>query len=69
MQELIDHIDNDYLYPHQEVRDYMDRLNNKINELIEKEKEQIINAWMGADNELQRLAAEKYYNKTYNQNK
>lgn len=32
------------------------------------EKEQIIKAWMATDNELQRLAAEQYYNKTY-QNK
>ena len=30
------------------------------------EKEQIVNAWMATDNELQRLAAEQYYNKTYN---
>ena len=29
------------------------------------EKEQIINAWMATDNELQRLAAEQYYNETY----
>jgi hypothetical protein len=30
------------------------------------EKQQIINAWMASDNPLQRLAAEKYYNETYN---
>jgi pyruvate/2-oxoglutarate dehydrogenase complex dihydrolipoamide acyltransferase (E2) component len=30
------------------------------------EKEQIVNAWMATDNELQRLAAEQYYNETYN---
>ena len=29
------------------------------------EKEQIVNAWMATDNELQRLAAEQYYNETY----
>jgi len=29
------------------------------------EKEQIIDAWIATDNELQRLAAEKYYNETY----
>ena len=28
-------------------------------------KEQIINAWMATDNELQRLAAEKYYKENY----
>ena len=31
------------------------------------EKEQIVNAWMATDNELQRLAAEQYYNETYKQ--
>ena len=29
------------------------------------EKEQVVNAWMATDNELQRLAAEQYYNETY----
>lgn len=29
------------------------------------EKEQIVNAWMATDNELQRIAAEQYYNETY----
>jgi hypothetical protein len=37
--------------------------------LLEKEKEQIKTAWIANDNELQRLAAEEYYNQTYNQNK
>jgi hypothetical protein len=30
------------------------------------EKEQIKDAWIATDNELQRLAAEQYYNETYN---
>jgi hypothetical protein len=30
------------------------------------EKEQIKDAWIARDNELQRLAAEQYYNETYN---
>ena len=30
------------------------------------EKEQIKNAWIATDNELQRIAAEEYYNRTYN---
>lgn len=38
-------------------------------EIIKKakqmEKEQIINAWMATENELQRIAAEQYYNETY----
>ena len=29
------------------------------------EKEQIVDAWIATDNELQRLAAEQYYNETY----
>ena len=29
------------------------------------EKEQILDAWIATDNELQRLAAEHYYNETY----
>jgi hypothetical protein len=31
----------------------------------EIEKEQIINAWIATDNELQRIAAEQYYNETF----
>jgi hypothetical protein len=33
------------------------------------EKEQIKDAWIATDNELQRLAAEQYYNETYNLHK
>ena len=36
-----------------------------IEQALELEKEQIVDAWMATDNELQRLAAEKYYNETY----
>ena len=32
---------------------------------LEIEKQQIINAWICDDNVLQRIAAEKYYKKTY----
>ena len=42
------------------IKDYI------IENLLEKEKEQIIDAWIATDNELQRLAAEEYYNQTYN---
>lgn len=31
----------------------------------ELEKQQILDAWIGTDNELQRMAAEKYYSETY----
>jgi hypothetical protein len=44
-------------------------IEDKVQELLEKEKEQIIDAWIATDNELRRLSAEKYYNQTYNQNK
>ncbi|CAB4136436.1 hypothetical protein UFOVP309_6 [uncultured Caudovirales phage] len=30
------------------------------------EKEQITNAWIATDNQLQRIAAEQYYNETFN---
>jgi hypothetical protein len=33
---------------------------------IAMEKEQIMNAWIATDNELQRIAAEQYYNETFN---
>jgi hemerythrin-like domain-containing protein len=69
MQELIEHIDNDYLYPHQEVRDYMDRLNNKIKELIEKEKEQTIDFAYSCTQHISREDIEEYYNKTFKQKK
>jgi hypothetical protein len=34
-------------------------------QMLAMEKEQIVDSWMATDNELQRLAAEKYYNETY----
>jgi hypothetical protein len=46
--------------------DYPRMIEDKIESLIPKEKEQIIKAWMATDNELQRIAAEQYYNETYN---
>lgn len=74
MQELIEHIHNDYIYPHQEVRDYMDRLNNKIKDLLEKEKEQIINTYeigsshgMGViEDGLDYIHGIEYFDQTYN---
>jgi hypothetical protein len=35
----------------------------------EMEKQQIIDAWIVENNELQRLSAEQYYNKKYGANK
>jgi len=40
-------------------------LKEEIEQAKEKHKEEIIDAWMATDNELQRLAAEQYYNETY----
>ncbi|NBW72414.1 MAG: hypothetical protein EBW68_04295 [Actinobacteria bacterium] len=36
-----------------------------IDQAKEMEKEQIINAWIATDNELQRISAEHYYNETF----
>jgi hypothetical protein len=38
---------------------------NILEKAKEMEKQQIINAWIVADNELQRTEAEKYYNLSY----
>ena len=39
---------------------------SKAKILLREEKQQIIDAWIATDNPLQRMAAEKYYNQTYN---
>lgn len=39
--------------------------NKLLEQAKQMEKEQIINAWIVADNELQRTAAEGYYNEKY----
>jgi hypothetical protein len=55
---------------------YYQSIMNKLNELLEKEKEQIIDAYengVGDENERNLSGnftnAEQYYNQTYNQNK
>jgi hypothetical protein len=60
----------------QELTDYMktyfhltDESLEMFDKALEKEKEQIMEAWIATDNQLQRLAAEDYYNQTYNQKK
>jgi hypothetical protein len=54
----------------QQLIEYLDPIHSaiidKANELLVIEKEQIVNAWIATDNELQRIAAEQYYNETYN---
>jgi predicted Zn-dependent peptidase len=54
----------------QELMEYLDETIPKSikEQYLEKEKEQIIEAWIATDNKLQRLAAEQYYNETYKQN-
>ena len=64
MQELIEFIESTNNTPHVNLT-----IMDKAKKLLEKEKEQIINAWIATDNKLQRLAAEQYYNQTYKQNK
>lgn len=56
---------------HNIVDDQIDRAKSMSEWLVifdkakEMEKEQIIEAWIATDNELQRIAAEQYYNETY----
>ena len=54
--------ENEYLIKFEEDTDYWADIKIALN----REKEQIINAWIATDNELQRLAAEEYFNETYN---
>ena len=48
-----------------EVNQSSTSVRDVLEEAKEMEKEQIITAWMATDNELQRIAAEQYYNETY----
>ena len=41
--------------------------NTLLNRAKEMEKKQIMEAWIGTNSELQKIAAEKYYKKTFNQ--
>lgn len=40
-------------------------IKKEINQAKEMEKQQIIEAWIATDNELQRIVAEQYYNEEY----
>jgi hypothetical protein len=40
-----------------------------LNKAKEMHKQEIIDAWIATDNELQRMAAEEYYNETYGSNR
>ena len=57
---LVDYIKNLEKYPYKTIQELEEQAK-------QMEKGQIINAWMATDNELQRLAAEQYYNETYKQ--
>ena len=52
---------------------YQRILAKDINEVFEQakamHKEEIIESWIATDNELQRLAAEEYYNETFGDEK
>ena len=48
--------------------DHTSEWQEQIKQAKAMEKEQIIEAWMVIDNELQRIGAEKYYKKTYESN-
>jgi Zn-dependent peptidase ImmA (M78 family) len=64
MQELLDEL-KEYQLEFNIPIEVIDMCESQLN----VEKEQIMNAWIATDNQLQRLAAEQYYNQTYNQNK
>ncbi len=59
MQELINHIGKNG------VKKYPLVTLNLIQELLEKEKQQIIEAWLSADVFYNQLDAEQYYNETF----
>lgn len=42
-----------------------DAIADIIQQAKQMHKEEIVNAWIATDNELQRLSAEEYYQKTY----
>lgn len=44
---------------------HLQQIERVLYDLLEEEKEQIIEAWMATDNSLQRISAEEYYNETY----
>ena len=73
MQELLEILESKIL-PCPDGNDYVYGLNvahenliyNIKNGFLEIEKEQIIDAWIATNNELERLAAEVYYIENYN---
>jgi hypothetical protein len=67
MQELIKWIDNDFRK--QSTIPTIQQLKNKAEYLLEKEKEQIMNAYWegGQDVPTHNSTVEEYYNQTYNQ--
>lgn len=44
----------------------IDNLSVNLEQYEAMHKEEIVNSWMATDNELQRIAAEQYYNETFN---
>ena len=56
---------NDLKFGAIEIDEYEYFLSLVFDKAKAMEKEQIIDAWIATDNELQRLSAEKYYNEIY----
>ena len=76
MQELIDELKYQFSHSDNHLQTIVDIVQKAENELFEKEKEQIMNAYengVGDENERNLSGkftnAEEYYNQTYNQNK
>ena len=71
MQELIEFIDFSIKHCHDSERIRIHQLvviKERAKECLEKEKEQIINAWKSGNKYLPYENPNEYYNQTYNQN-
>jgi hypothetical protein len=68
MQEFIEFIDDKFIVSNSPQ---ISSIYHKAQELLEKEKEQIMNAYWegGQDVPTHNSTVEEYYNQTYNQNK
>jgi uncharacterized protein YidB (DUF937 family) len=53
------------LYEKMEMKGDGEIFDKILEQAKQMEKEQIVDAWIATDNELQRIAAEQYYNETY----
>jgi hypothetical protein len=51
------------------IQIYFESNKDLVEQALEMEKQQIVDAWIATDNELQRISAEQYYKETYGGNK